>query len=470
MRRLLGSLTAVAAGALVAAPACGLFFEERAPTGGGDPGGGGTGGASVGFLCEDVIVRDGETWVHSFAGASLFDLRVDGAAITFVGRATANTDGGLPGLKGDGDHFFIATAARNGCDIEVQDLGSGYDADDTIRLSHGSGIINAVWTRGAALCAGDPSTLEGATETGCPGGATVACSVDAGRLRGASVAETQGGTIVSYFRDENAGTVTCNGVMDNATTLGTRLFLTATQKFKGLGGRNQGARMATLLGGDVIVTSLCPSILGTPPGNGAQEACGAAGMPGFVMVGAFLRPNAAYALDSAESPLSGAIQPLGSESTIVPSTFGAGYVRVGDAGRRLLGWGEIDGGAPGEALMTAVGQPLILRSAEAPASSKQQVLAGISHASIGNLDCPSNPCTPFAFWLAVDGNDSYGRAYTTTNGVGLSAANAAAISGDRIIVGGEFRDGALSVEGLTTRIEVGTQNALFLANVPNTAP
>lgn len=433
-------------------------------------GAGGGGGSSQNLACENLIVRDGDTWIHSFADATLLDLRIDGSTITFAGRGRGNVQGGVPGLTGGGQHFFVGQVARAGCDISIKDLGVDYDGADGLRLSQGSDSIQVVWTRGANLCAASYDALGAPAESGCPEGASVVCTIDTARFETPAIAKAGSGTAISFYSDATGASVTCNGRDHTIGVPGTRVFLTATNGFKNFGRRIHHVRMATLSTGDVQMTGLCPVDGVVPDEGNTPAACGAAGDEGFKLIGAYLDLDGKLAV---AEPKSMFLQPEGSEATVVPSQKGFAFVHMDDIqGSRFLGWGVSTDVADGEIVWPA-GARIFLESASAPSSASAQILAGQSHGRIGQkVPCPSNGCVPFAFWI-VDGNQNaipYGRGYGTSTGMGETSANAAAISDDRVIVGGRFQNGALLIDNLASRVDAGADHAFFLANVPNAAP
>jgi hypothetical protein len=470
--------------AVLLAQGCGLFFGDRGAEGSGGAasattaasaaettgrgGAGGDGGAGQGFNCEQAIVRDGETWMHSFARATLLDLRIDGSTITFAGRGYGEVKGGVPGLYGPGEHLFVGQVERDGCDIAIKDLGTDYDSVDEARLSQGSDAVHVVWTRGTDLCAADYDALDAPAEVGCPAGASIACSTNEGRFRTPAIALATDGLVISFDRSLYLGAVTCNGTIDSGREQGSRLYLHDQAAFKQFGEKVDRVRMARIGSGEVLMTGRCSVDGGFEPGEGATEACGSPGQQGFKLLGATYLDGT---LSQAETSVD-VVQPAGSEAMLVPSQKGVGFLHVPSLlGPRYLGWGLITEEVGG-LVVWPDGARLFLESASAPSSTSAQILAGQSRGRLAEkVPCPGAPCRPFAFWL-VDSSENaepYGRGYGTT-GDGEASANAAAISDDRIIVGGGFRFGALEIDGLTSPTEATADVALFLANVPNVAP
>ncbi len=439
MRLAVSSLAAV----LFAAPACGLFFDERTEAGTGGSNAGGGGG------CPDRAGSD-DHWLVTRQGATVIDVEpAPDGSIVIAGLARPTDAGVLPGITEP--RFFVGRLAADGCEPRFIDLGSAIDntgsADRSwITLSDGAtGGVSVAWGTGSSVCA-DSALDPGPTDGVCTSSAiSVRCTTDAGNVpRSVSVAGADA-SLVAF--SHGGGELFCDQpVVDGEAPLfGSFLLDARTGELRRIGAALQVSLRGELpdlrmygvcYGGKVLGDSDC---VGYPEWGVFGVTLSSLATP-FPLTADLVTHNGSvsgYSLAHG-TPSGSVAMSLAVDSSVEPEYL-LGYQGVDQQGV-IAPLGE-------------EGQLVVIPRGVSDVPSGGMLLAGVANTSTGQgtLDCPGGiaSCLGYGFWAHVFGGQVVASEAIRSLGAGGLCAGATAAGvyerdGD-VIVAGSYTCGELSV-------------------------
>jgi hypothetical protein len=438
MRLAVSSLAA----ALFAAPACGLFFDERTEAGTGGSNAGGGGG------CANRAGSD-DHWLLTLQGATVIDVEAgpDGSVV-IAGLAHPIEDAILPGITES--RFFVGRLPADGCEPRFTDLGTAIDntgsADRSwITLSDGAtGGVSVAWGTGSSVCADsalDPGPTDGVCTTGA---VSVRCTTDAGNVpRSVSVAGADA-SLVAF--SHGGGELFCDQpVVDGEAPLfGSFLLDARTGELRRVGaalqvslhGELPDLRMYGVCYGDMVLGSACVGY----PQWGIFGVTLSSLAPPFPVASDLVVHNG---LVSGYSLVHGTQGGSIAMSLAVDASVEPDY---------LLGYQ----GADQQGVLSPIGedgQLVVIPRGVSDVPSGGLMLAGVANTSTGQgaLSCPGGiaSCLGYGFWAHASGGQIVASEAIRSVGAGglcagATAAGAYTRDGD-VIVAGSYTCGELSV-------------------------